>query len=387
MERLISVVFWILLIPCFLVIVPSGNEEHYLGVARAWYLGLDNAFCFGDPPGNRLLYQVVMGVQVASLPFEFVVFVWRLGFSALFIILFGELSGWDWMLPVRIGILALFQGFVGGEFVLLSVEPKTFAYGLLLIHFWSWHKHGRSYFALIAGAMLFHWLIAFWYFVLWVCCSDSVGRFLKRACYGLLFPPVVWFLYFGSEPLSAEALSIYMDWADHHLTPWKHWGVRVFVMEYLVLAFIALAINSRWLWVAIAISLIGTGLMLFVDERLCVLYWYRQLALGLMIGLMSARYGIDKIALIALLPWLFWISLGKAHWQVRELMKYPEEAAFVEEARKSGGSVCASNERVARKLYAFPSVNDDGCFLQKCIRTDNNGLIEYQRRFDNVIER
>lgn len=387
MKRLINFSLWVLLAPCLIAIVPIGNEEHYLSVARAWYMGLDNAFCFNDPPGNRLLYQFIMGFQVAHFPFEIVVLAWRIGFSALFIILFGEISSWDFYLPLRIGALVVFQNFVGGEFVLLSVEPKTFAYSLLLIHFWSWYKYGRSYFALVVGAMLFHWLIAFWYFVLWVATSKSVSAFLMRARYALLFPPVVWFLYFGSEPIGPDALSVYMDWADHHLLPWKHWGVRVFIVEYLVMVFLALLLNSRWLWAAIGISLAGTAFVLLLDERICMLFFYRQLAIGLMIGLISFKGKFDDIALIVLIPWLCFISLGKAHYQVRELMKYPEEAAFVEKAIKRGGSVCAPNERVARKLYAFPNVNDNGCFLQKCIRTDNNGLLEYQNRFDSVGKR
>ena len=197
-----------LLLLYFLTIVPNHNEETYLQLSKQFYdpTWIENAFNLSEFAGTRVLYQYLMGFLLSFLSFEVLVLVGHAVFAIAFTFpltkLYRTLELSNGAVLLHLAVLFLgHQSMVGGGIMLLSLEPKTFAYFLVLyaVTFFVQGRYAWMVGALL-GASYFHILVggyAFLYLGGTVALFDAHpwrNRLLLVAAYGLGILPFMWYL-------------------------------------------------------------------------------------------------------------------------------------------------------------------------------------------------
>lgn len=150
-----------------------GNEEQYMQLAKQfvnpdWIFESQN---LTETAGTRLLYQIIVGNVLKYLSFETTVFVFRfllvLGFSVVLGKVYKVLSldNHQLLLHLVLFILIFNQSFFAGSWMLVSVEPKSFAYLAVLLSFYYLLKNRfglcltflvvASYFHILVGGYTF----------------------------------------------------------------------------------------------------------------------------------------------------------------------------------------------------------------------------------------
>ena len=165
--------------------IPSGNEDHYMALAKAWFDPgwIPGSWILDEPAGARGLYNLLAGGLLSRFDFYTVSIVLKILLSWWYArILSGYIS------PAVLGVVCYCPTFFGGEFIFMGCEPKHFAWLLIL-----WHlTRGRHTAAVLALATWFHVLVGGWYAFYWF--LTHPGQWRKGIWYALLVAPLCYYL-------------------------------------------------------------------------------------------------------------------------------------------------------------------------------------------------
>jgi hypothetical protein len=256
-----------------------------------WYLNQPqpHQWLFLDLAG-RLINQV--GLVAGALLIRLAGYgLWGWGVLALA----AELGlGLPWLLAAVVLWLPR-QGMVAGEWMLGSAEPKTFAYGLLLLAFVSWRRNRSAWAGLQAGLACSAHVLVGGYGALTLA-ALAWRRSAQRRCRGwlalaaalvgafALYKPVLGRLAELATPASAVPQGLSAAWLyvvfrhPHHLVP-SSWGKGWLVLLVVLVGWSVLgawlargatrhlpdneaqACRDLWLWSALALVPFGLGLL------------------------------------------------------------------------------------------------------------------------------
>ncbi len=202
--------------------------------------------------------------------------------------------GLPWLL-VALALWLPRQGMVAGEWMLGSAEPKTFAYGLLLLAFASWRRSRSGWAGLQAGLACSAHVLVGGYGALTLA-ALAWCRSAQRRCRGwlalgaalvgafALYKPVLGRVAELATPASARPQGLSAAWLyvvfrhPHHLVP-SSWSKGWLVLLVVLLGWSVLgawlgrgaarhlpdneaqACRDLWLWSALALVPFGVGLL------------------------------------------------------------------------------------------------------------------------------
>lgn len=195
--------------------IPSGNEDHYMALAKAWFDPgwIPGSWILDEPAGARGLYNLLVGWLLSRFDFYTVSIVLKILLSWWYArILSGYIS------PAVLGVVCYCPTFFGGEFIFMGCEPKHFAWALVL---WHLTRRGRHTPAVLALATWFHVLVGGWYAVYWF--LTHPGQWRKGVAYAILVAPLCYYLagtQAGGEVAGCDAGFIYTRVRNlHHCYP------------------------------------------------------------------------------------------------------------------------------------------------------------------------
>lgn len=175
--------------------VPSGNEDHYMALAKAWFDPdwMSGSWILNEPAGARGLYNMLVGGLLSWFDFYTVSIVLKILLSWWYArILSGYIN------PAVLGVICYFPTFFGGEFIFMGCEPKHFAWMFVLRH----ATRGRQTVLLLTLATWLHILVGGWYAVYWF--LTHPGQWKKGVLYALLVAPLCYYLA-GTQMVGAQA--------------------------------------------------------------------------------------------------------------------------------------------------------------------------------------
>ncbi len=200
--------FLIILFLTRLGIDVSGGEDHYLSYAKYWWNPdwIPNSFILQEFAGTRLLFQYLTGPLLEHVSISTSALILRglnfLGFAYALTVLTQSLN-----LPRLFAVVSftLFligrQSLFGGEWIFVSVEPKTFAYVFLLLAVNAYLRERYiTMTVFLVLATYFHFLIGAWFFIYVgaLLISKSLRSLLRVVCLSsVLLGPFIWYLYQG----------------------------------------------------------------------------------------------------------------------------------------------------------------------------------------------
>lgn len=156
--------------------IVSGNEEIYLGWAKAYYNPnwIPNSFVYDHWVGHRYLFEIFFGFLLNHLTFELVVAIGRilaagaLAYSLAKLFKQIKFTNLESLLVVVV-FISCGQNILPGEFIFMSVESKVFAYPLIFLAITELLKGNLKTAALyIVGATYFHVIVAGWFFIYYI---------------------------------------------------------------------------------------------------------------------------------------------------------------------------------------------------------------------------
>ena len=111
--------------------VPSGNEDNYLCLAKAWFDPgwIPGSWILGESAGARGLYNWIVGGLLYYFDF------YTVSLTLKFLLSWGYarlLSGY--IHPGVLAVVCYCPTFFGGEFIFMGCEPKHFAWLLVFWH-------------------------------------------------------------------------------------------------------------------------------------------------------------------------------------------------------------------------------------------------------------
>jgi len=317
-EKIISILpSWLLIfIPLaslYLSFVPNENEEQYMQLAKQfvnpdWIYNSQNLTEFA---GTRFIYQIILGSLLQYFSFEAVTLIFRLLLILLYSHVLSKLynilaiNKFQIFLHLAIFLILFKQSFFAGSYILVSVEPKGFAYLAVL---WSFYYIFRNRLflslTLLIVASYLHILVggySFIYLLLTIILFRKYNNVsLKKVITGSLFYllfliPYILYLGSGSQSDVIQDFKVSPDWiytyfrAPHHtaLAP----SLDYFVLKHLkgiIEAFIGLLFsitvfnlikdkNIRFINQFVIVSLGGTLLLVlvaFIDRTGVLLKFY-----------------------------------------------------------------------------------------------------------------
>ena len=245
-------------------IFVTGGEEQYLALAKQWIAPdwIPNSFTFGEPPGTRLLFQLITGPVMVAMDFVTAMFLLRMANFALIAIPIALIFERMKFNLIETFTLAQFlimgpQCFFGGEWIFNNVEPKSFAYVFV---FFGLHEimreRLRTAAVLFAIATCFHLLVGGWLFI-----SVSIGLLLHYSWRrlipyaviytGCVLPIVIYVMsgYFGDAAVETD---VNLNWVYcYHRLP-NHLGIfrdfSYFLSKHAIGVFIAMLATGFVLW-------------------------------------------------------------------------------------------------------------------------------------------
>lgn len=259
--------------------IPSGNEDHYMALAKAWFDPgwIPGSWILDEPAGARGLYNLIVGGLLSAF-----------GFYTVSIVLKILLSWWyarvlsGYISPAVLGVVCYCPTFFGGEFIFMGCEPKHFAWLLVL-----WHlTRGRHTASVLALATWFHILVGGWYAVYWF--LTHPGQWKKGVLYAVLVAPLCYYLAGAlatGEISDCNADFIYTRLRNlHHCYPLLY-GKREwagFLVCLLCIPFSQKGISRNIITGCCALAAVTS---FFPADQLVKLIPYRMLSLALLLEL------------------------------------------------------------------------------------------------------
>lgn len=224
----------------YLTFALSGGEEQYFALAKQFWNPdwIPNSFTLTEWPGNRLVYQYVIGFLLSFLSFEQLAF-W--GKLVNFILLSFPLALIAKRLKINnietIFLIVVFfafrQAFMSGEWVVRSMEGKSVAY--IFVFYALYYTFKRQYAKVAIGAAIatyFHVLVGGWFSILiglyLLVFNQNIKTILSYSVvYGVLILP--FFIYLITFLAQNESVinGLNLDWVytyqrvSHHVAPFK----------------------------------------------------------------------------------------------------------------------------------------------------------------------
>ncbi|MDP4274413.1 MAG: hypothetical protein Q8907_09060 [Bacteroidota bacterium] len=362
------ILIFVLICATFLSFNIHPDEEHYFALAKQFIdpNWIPHSFLFSEWPGERFIFQYIVGPLLNYLSFEQFAFWGMLVCALLFAFPLAEIFK---LLKIsNVEILFLFQiiffssqnhqvnqSFFGGESIFAAVEPKTFAYILIFFALFFLLKEKYWQFVLFSVLATYnHFLAGGWFFLV-ACCyifiytRDFKKFFLNGLIYFLAVLPYIIYLYNGTKSIAPQMHGIKYDWLityfgnPHHATLFKDKEVfmkdilpRVLIMFSCFLICVSLfskikdeyihklnILNILIFSVLTIFLLVGffdkTGLILkLLPYRIAsigLLLTWIELFLYLNYSILTKEMGFDilKIAFILALPLLLYSIARKAY--------------------------------------------------------------------------
>lgn len=249
----------------YLSIRLSGGEEQYLAYAKQhinpdW---IPNSFSISEFPGSRLIFQWLTGSLLQVMPFPTAVLLLR---SINFLLLAMPIARIAKTLKIsHIHTLAMTQTFLflgqhffGGEWIIRSVEPKTFAYVFVLFAF---HNvlidNFRKASVLMALATWFHFLVGGWIMLIFL-----IYRYLSKKkealqlllLYSVLVLPLFIYMF---KPLLVEGgfskEGVNLNWVYCYYRLKNHIGLFDSFYYFYQLHFSRVLVTSVWFFVCVVL--------------------------------------------------------------------------------------------------------------------------------------
>lgn len=160
---------------CYLSFVPNGNEEVYLQISKQFYNPnwIYNSQTLNEFPGSRIIYQYITGFFLQFLSFECFVFIFRILFIIIISLIIDKIYKQFNISKIQtilhLGVLFIAnQSFFAGSWMLISIEPKGFAYVFVLLSIYHLLRNNYSkmflflmigtYFHILAGGYAFGYM-------------------------------------------------------------------------------------------------------------------------------------------------------------------------------------------------------------------------------------
>jgi hypothetical protein len=169
-------IYFFTLCSFFLNAEISGNEEIYLGWAKAYYdpTWMPNSFVYDHWVGHRYLFEIFFGFLLKHFSFGIVVVIGKILAAAAMAYALSKLfrqiklSNLESLLIVVV-FISCGQNILPGEWIFMSVESKVFAYPLIFLSLAELLKGNPKIAAFyIMAATYFHVIVAGWFFIYFI---------------------------------------------------------------------------------------------------------------------------------------------------------------------------------------------------------------------------
>lgn len=245
-------IFILLIVNCMTPVL-FGNEEHYLGLAKAFTdpTWLPGSFTFSEAPGARIVFQHITGFFLNYFTIPQVALGGRIlcfaGFALVLPPLFKKLTLSNisllFIFQGGIFLVQLFMGFpfqalFGQEWIFFAFEAKTVSYIFLFAALNALLNRRFIPGAVFAAiALLFHILVGIWFgaavFIYMIAKKEDIGNLLKAGgiFISLSAPFAVYLLLSGSLGGSGGEFALSPDWIysffrhPHHVAPFASTAV------------------------------------------------------------------------------------------------------------------------------------------------------------------
>lgn len=257
--------------------VPSGNEDNYLCLAKAWFDPdwMPNSWILNEPAGARVLYNLIVGGLLSVFNFYIVSIVLKILLSIAYAWILSEKVS-----PFVLGVVCYFPTFFGGEFIFMGCEPKHFAYLFILYHFFK-----RSNFViLLTFATWFHFLVGGWYALYWFMTNPREWK--KCMLYALTVLPLIAYLFqtqMTTPNLNCDVDFVYARVRNfHHCYPllYSYRDLIGFILAIVAAVFSKTNISRN---IIIGSCIIAIVTSIYQLDSIVKFYPYRLLALALLI--------------------------------------------------------------------------------------------------------
>lgn len=219
--------FIIFIVLCinFLSFELFPNEEHYFSLAKQYIdpSWIPHSFLFTDWIGERFLFQNIIGFFLKHFSFEQVAFWGRL---LNFLFLSIPISRLFKLLKIN-NIEAIFilqiiyfsnQAFIGGEWIFMGLEPKTFAYIFVFyaLYFLLTNEYWKFVLCTVAATYI-HFLVGGWFFfisaVFLLCYDKKFKPVLKYSLvYFVVVLPFIIYIIQGTLAIKTVVNGVRYDW-------------------------------------------------------------------------------------------------------------------------------------------------------------------------------
>lgn len=223
----------------------TGGEEQYLAMAKQFFDPgwVPGSFTLTEAPGAQLLFQAIIGPFMAVLDFVQAVFLLRLINFALIAIPLGLIFDKAKFNLIETFALVQFlvigpQSFLGGEWMIMSFEPKSVAYIFLFysLYYLLESRYTRSV-VFLAICTYFHLLVGGWFFIAVAIGILLHGQFTQRIRYLMIYViaviPLLAYVLYGYLHHMPASTGINLDWVYCYYRLPNHLGIFKDVQYFL----------------------------------------------------------------------------------------------------------------------------------------------------------